>query len=146
VHPARQAPEKTVKIKLAMARAICYYYLWFKLFYLVRSSSVFSFPEEKGKRRQDMHARDTHARDTMEIKRSHKDRSQDPSATDVPAFIPRLWLIMILFTIPFFNVSVHFFEALERTGPIWTFFAAPLLAATAIAYVALIFALKKRNL
>lgn len=87
-----------------------------------------------------------HERETMEIKGSHKDRSQDSSAIDVSAFIPRVWMIMIPFTISFLNVSCSFFEALERTGPIWAFFAAPLLAATAIAYVALIFALKKRNL
>jgi len=85
-------------------------------------------------------------REIMEIDRSHEDRSQDSSATDVSDFVPRLWMIMIPFAVPFLIISFDFFLALERTGPIGAFFAFPLLPATNIAYVALIVALKKHKI
>jgi hypothetical protein len=84
--------------------------------------------------------------ETMEIARSHKDRSQDPSAIDVHALIPRLWVIMIPFAAPFLVFSFTVCEALERTGPIGAFIAAPLLSATSIAYLALIVVLKKHKI
>jgi hypothetical protein len=87
-----------------------------------------------------------HDRDTREINRSHEDRSQDSSAIDTSAFIPRLWMIMIPFTVPFLITSFNVFLALERTGPIGAFFAVPLLSATNIAYVALLVILKKRKI
>jgi len=85
-------------------------------------------------------------RETMGIDRSHTDRSQDSAQMDVAAFFPRLWVIMIPFALPFLIICFDFFEALERTGPVWALLAAPLLSATTIAYVALIFILKKSNL
>jgi len=85
-------------------------------------------------------------REIMEINRSHEDRSQDSFATDVSDFVPRLWMIMIPFAVPFLIISFDFFIALERTGPIGAFFAVPLLPATNLAYVALIFALKKHKI
>jgi len=85
-------------------------------------------------------------RETMEINRSHKDQSQDFSAIDVYAFIPRLWMIMIPFAVPFLILSFTVCEALERMGPIGAFIAAPLLSATNIAYVALILAMKKHKI
>lgn len=86
-----------------------------------------------------------HTRETMEIDQSHKDRSQDPSAINDSAFTPRLWMIMIPFAIPFLNISFNLFLALERTGPVGAFFAFPLLSATNIAYVVLIYVLKNRK-
>lgn len=85
-------------------------------------------------------------RETMENNRPHKDQSQDASARDVSAFIPPLWMIMILFTVPFLMLTFNLFLALERTGPIGAFFAVPLLPATNIAYVAFIVVLKKRKM
>jgi len=85
-------------------------------------------------------------RETMEINGSHKDRSQDLSAIEVSAFIPRLWMIMIPFFVPYLIITFNFFLAFERTGPIAAFLAVPLLPATNIAYVALILALKNRSI
>ena len=87
-----------------------------------------------------------HTRESMEIDQSHKDRAQDSSAITVAAFIPRLWMIMIPCAVPFFIMSFNYFLALERTGPIGAFFAATLMPATNIAYVALIFILKSRKI
>ena len=87
-----------------------------------------------------------HDRETMEIDRSHEDRSRDSSSIDVSAFIPRIWMIMIPFFVPFLNSSFTFFLSVERMGPFAAFLAVPLLSATNIAYMALIVALKKRNI
>ena len=86
-----------------------------------------------------------HTRETMEINRSHEDQSQDSSAINVSSFTLRLWMIMIPFAVPFLIISFNLFLALERTGPIGAFFAFPLLSATNIAYVVLIYVLKNRK-
>jgi hypothetical protein len=85
-------------------------------------------------------------REDMEIGRMHKCRTQEPSAINIAAFIPRLWMIMILFAVPFFIISFNYFLALESTGPIGAFFADTLMPATNIAYVMLIFILKSRKI
>ena len=87
-----------------------------------------------------------HTRETMEIKRSHKNQSQDSSAMNVAAFIPRLWMIMIPLAVPFLIISFKYFLALERTGAIGAFIADTLMPVTNIAYVALIFILKSRKI
>jgi len=85
------------------------------------------------------------ARETMEIDHSPEDQSQDPSAINDSSFIPRLWMIMIPFAVPFIIISFNLFLALERTGPVGALFAFPLLSATNIAYVVLIYVLKNRK-
>jgi len=87
-----------------------------------------------------------HNRVNMEINRSQKNQSQDSSAMNVAAFIPRLWMIMIPFAVPFLIISFNYFEALERTGAIGAFIADTLMPATNIAYVASIFILKSRKI
>jgi ABC-type maltose transport system permease subunit len=84
--------------------------------------------------------------ETREINRSHKDRWQDSSAIDGYTFIPRLWMIMIPFAVPFLILSFTVCEALERTGPIGAFIAVPLLSVTNIAYMVSIVALKKHKI
>ncbi len=93
-----------------------------------------------GGRTQDMHDRET-----TEIERPRTDRPQATSAIGVPAFFPRLWMIMIPLSIPFLMISFDLFGALERTGPVWALCAAPLMSATITAYVVLLFVLKKSN-
>lgn len=87
-----------------------------------------------------------HHRETMEIDQQHKDRSQESSEEEVSAFLPRVWVVLIPFTVPVLLVASHWFEVFERTGPLGALFAFPLLSATILAYAALIVALKKRNL
>ncbi len=84
-------------------------------------------------------------REMIEINRSPKDQPHDPSSIEVPAFFPRLWMIMVPLAVPFLTICLDLFESLERTGPVWAQLAAPLLSTTAMAYVALIFLLKKSN-
>ena len=85
-------------------------------------------------------------REEMEINRSHKNRAQDSSAMNIAAFIPRIWMIMVAFAVPFFIISFNYFLALERTGPLGAFFAATLMPATNIAYVMLIFILRSHKI
>jgi len=84
-------------------------------------------------------------RETMEIDHSHEDQSQNSSAINDSSFIPRLWMIMIPFAVPFIILSFNLFLALERTGPVGALIAFPLLSATNIAYVVLIYVLKNRK-
>ena len=87
-----------------------------------------------------------HERRTMEIDQSQRDRSQNPSEIDSSAIFPRVWMILIPFAVPFLILTFTCFEVLERTGPLGAVLAAPLLVATNMAYVALIWVLKKRNM
>jgi hypothetical protein len=74
-------------------------------------------------------------------------QSQNSSATaNFAASMPRLWMIMIAFAVPFLIISSHFFEALEITGGTWAFISDMLLPATNIAYVVLIFILKNKKI
>jgi hypothetical protein len=87
-----------------------------------------------------------HDRETMEFDRLQESESQESPSLDISAFIPRLWMILILLAVPFFSTAVYYFEAFERTGPVGAFLAAPLLSATFLGYVSLILVLKKRKL
>jgi hypothetical protein len=87
-----------------------------------------------------------HDREAREIDRSREGRSRDSSVLDVSSFIPRLWMLLTLFAVPFLIISFNLFLSLERTGPMGAFFAAPLLSAANVAYVALLVALKKRRI
>jgi len=80
------------------------------------------------------------------INESLKNHSQGSSARDVTAFIPRLWMIMIPFAVPFLITTGNYFEALERTGSAGTLLADMLMPITNIAYVVLIFILKSRKI
>jgi hypothetical protein len=82
----------------------------------------------------------------MVINRLQQKQSKDSSAMNVAFFIPRLWMIMIPFAVPFFIISFNYFLALERTGAIGAFIADTLMPGTNIAYVALIFILKSRKI
>ncbi len=84
-------------------------------------------------------------RKTLDTDRARKGRSQDPSAASRSALIRRLWMFMVLLAVPFLFLSYHYCEALERTGPVGAFCAAPLLSAAVLAYAGFIVMLKKRN-
>ncbi len=64
----------------------------------------------------------------------------------VQLFPPRLWMVLLVLAFPFFGVCAHYFEALEQTGAAGAFIADTLLPASALAYLALVFALKKRRM
>jgi hypothetical protein len=87
-----------------------------------------------------------HTRETMEIDRPQQEQSQGSSADNVAAFIPRLWMVMIPFSIPFLIMTFNFFVVMERTGTIGAIVADTLMPAINIAYVALIFILKSRKI
>jgi hypothetical protein len=87
-----------------------------------------------------------HTRETMEIDRPQQEQSQGSSAVNIAAFIPRLWMVMIPFSIPFLIMTFNFFVAMERTGMIGAIIADMLMPAINIAYVALIFILKSRKI
>jgi hypothetical protein len=82
----------------------------------------------------------------MEINRSQQNQSQDSSAMNVAAFIPRVWMIMIPLFVPYLIISFNYFLKLERTGAMGAFFADMLMPVTNIAYVVLIFKLKSRRI
>ncbi len=82
----------------------------------------------------------------MEINLSHKNQSQESPAMDVAAFSPRLWMIMIVFAVPFLIISFNYFEALERTGTIGAIIADMLMPATNIAFLVFIGILKSRKI
>jgi hypothetical protein len=82
----------------------------------------------------------------MEINGSHNDQAQSSPAIDFAAFVPRLWMVMLAFAVPFFIISADYFEALERTGAIGAFIADILMPATNIAYGAAIGILKSRKI
>lgn len=73
-------------------------------------------------------------------------QSQSSSSADAAIPIPRLWMIMTALAIPFFIISLNYFEALEKTGPMGALIADMLLPSTDIAYVILIFVLKNRKI
>ena len=87
-----------------------------------------------------------HNGEGIEINQPQQNQSQDSSAMNVAAFIPRLWMIMIPLAVPFLIISFNYFVALERTGAIGAFIADTLMPATNIAYVALIVILKSRKI
>jgi len=87
-----------------------------------------------------------HNGEGIEINQPQQNQSQDSSAMNVAAFIPRLWMIMIPLAVPFLIISFNYFVALERTGAIGAFIADTLMPATNIAYVVLIVILKSRKI
>jgi hypothetical protein len=87
-----------------------------------------------------------HDRVNMEINRPQQNQSQDSSAINVAAFIPRVWMIMIPLFVPYLIISFNYFLKLERTGAMGAFIADMLMPVTNIAYVVLIFKLKSRRI
>jgi len=81
----------------------------------------------------------------MDIDQSQIDRSK-LSSFDFAVFVPRLWIVMTAFFIPFIILSFNYFEALEGTGAIGAFIADTLMPASVIAYVGVIVVLKRRKI
>ncbi len=58
----------------------------------------------------------------------------------------RLWMILLILALPFFNLSVPYFEALERTGTIGAIIADTTFSALLVCYVVLLCILKQRRI
>ena len=60
--------------------------------------------------------------------------------------MPRLWMVLLVITLPLFVMGVDFFEKMERSGPMGAVIADTLLPASSIGYLMLIYILKKRKI
>ncbi len=59
---------------------------------------------------------------------------------------PRVWVLLLLLAVPFFVVSAHYFESLERSGPERAVLADALFSASISGYVVLLAFLKQRKI
>ena len=59
---------------------------------------------------------------------------------------PRLWMVLLILFSPFFIICAHYFEALERTGKIGAIVADTCFQPTIVAYIVILWMLKKRKI
>ena len=65
---------------------------------------------------------------------------------DLAVLRPRLWMILLVLFFPFFVICTHYFEALERTGTIGALVADTFFQPTIVAYIVILWMLKKRKI
>jgi len=84
----------------------------------------------------------------------NKSGRTDPQKKPSPAYQPialsvlrpRLWMVLLVFFYPFFIICANYFEALERTGKIGTVIADTCFQPTIVAYIVILWMLKKRKI
>jgi phage shock protein PspC (stress-responsive transcriptional regulator) len=74
----------------------------------------------------------------------------NPSAAYQPMALsvlrPHLWMVLLILFFPFFVICAHYFEALERTGKIGAIIADTCFQPTIVAYIVMLWMLKKRKI
>lgn len=62
------------------------------------------------------------------------------------ALLPRLWLILLVLALPFFGISAHYFEVLERSGALGALIADTMFPAMLVGYLVLLYMLKQHRI
>lgn len=70
----------------------------------------------------------------------------DSEVPKVGVLLPRLWIILLIFALPFFAVASTYLEALERTGPVAAVVSPSVLSGLLVGYFVLVYALKQRRI
>jgi hypothetical protein len=81
--------------------------------------------------------------DVMKINEGGKNGVHEGKQYSETAFSPRFWMLMIPLALPVVGIVAHYCETFERSGPMGSYLAAPLLMTSISAYVGLVVVLKK---